>query len=100
MENKKTKLTISGSPKKSFKNFESSKSQGKKTVVIEKQTNRSTKKGNFTKSFGLKSSADYKRGTSNKLNNLSKTSQLAPMCLLGAVSLQQLLQDFMRRLQV
>ena len=49
MENKKTKLTISGSPKKSFKNFESSKSQGKKTVVIEKQTNRSTKKGNFTK---------------------------------------------------
>ena len=76
MENKKTKLTISGSPKKSFKNFESSKSQGKKTVVIEKQTNRSTKKGNFTKSFGLKSSADYKRGTSNKLNNLSKTSQI------------------------
>ena len=29
MENKKLKLTISGKPKKSFKNFETSKSQGK-----------------------------------------------------------------------
>ena len=38
MENKKTKLTISGSPKKSYKNVETSKSQGKKTVIIEKKT--------------------------------------------------------------
>ena len=29
MENKKTKLTISGSPKKSFKDFSSPKPQGK-----------------------------------------------------------------------
>ena len=36
MENKKTKLTISGSSKKPFKNFASSKTQGKKTVIIEK----------------------------------------------------------------
>ena len=63
MENKKTKLTISGSPKKSFKNFDSSKNQGKKTVVIEKQINRSVKKGNFNKSFGSKSTSDYKRGS-------------------------------------
>ena len=28
MENKKTKLTISGSSKKTFKNFDTSKSQG------------------------------------------------------------------------
>ena len=41
MENKKTKLTISGNPKKSFKNFDTTKSQGKKTVVIEKKTNKS-----------------------------------------------------------
>ncbi len=40
MENKKTKLTISGSPKKTFKNFESSKTKGKKTVVIEKNLTR------------------------------------------------------------
>ena len=37
MENKKTKLTISGNPKKTFTNFDTSKSQGKKTVVIEKK---------------------------------------------------------------
>ena len=35
MENKKTKLTISGNPKKALKNFDSSKNQGKKTVIIE-----------------------------------------------------------------
>ena len=45
MENKKTKLSISGSPKKSFKNFESSKTKGKKTVVIDKQQGRSFNKG-------------------------------------------------------
>ncbi len=76
MENKKTKLTISGSPKKSFKNFKSSRNEGKKTVVIEKQANRSIKKGNFTKSFGAKSSVDQKKGAFNKLNNLSKTTQI------------------------
>ena len=36
MENKKTKLTISGSSKKSFKNFDSPKAKGNKTVVIDK----------------------------------------------------------------
>ena len=35
MENKKTKLTISGSSKKSYSNFESQKTKGKKTVVID-----------------------------------------------------------------
>ena len=34
MEKKKTKLTISGSSKKPVKNFDSSRSQGKKTVII------------------------------------------------------------------
>ena len=52
MENKKTKLSISGSPKKSFKNFESSKSKGKKTVVIDKQQGRSFNKGGFSKPTG------------------------------------------------
>ena len=45
MENKKIKLTISGKPKKSFKNFETSKSQGKNSVVIEKSNNKFVKKG-------------------------------------------------------
>ena len=56
MENKKTKLTISGNPKKTFKNFEPKKSQGKKTVIIDKQTSRPIKKGNFNKSSASKPS--------------------------------------------
>ena len=43
---KKTKLTISGNPKKSYKNFDSPKTQGKKTVVIEKNITRNIKKTN------------------------------------------------------
>ena len=76
MENKKTKLTISGNPKKSFKNFETSKSQGKKTVFIEKQQSRPIKKGSFSKPFGNKPSSDFKRGTPYKTGGPSKTSQL------------------------
>ena len=37
---KKTKLTISGTAKKTFNNIEIAKTQGKKTVVIEKQINK------------------------------------------------------------
>ena len=36
MENKKTKLTISGTTKKSIKNIEIAKTQGKNSVIIEK----------------------------------------------------------------
>ena len=32
MDNKKTKLTISGSPKKTFKKFDTSKTEGKKLL--------------------------------------------------------------------
>ena len=52
MEKKKTKLTISGKPKKSFKNFDASKNQAKKTVIIERQINKPVNKSNFSKSFG------------------------------------------------
>ena len=44
MEKKKIKLTISGSSKKSFKNIDPSKSQTKKTVIIERQPSRSSRK--------------------------------------------------------
>ena len=37
---KKTKLTISGIAKKSIKNIEIAKAQGKNSVVIEKQSNK------------------------------------------------------------
>ena len=49
MDKKKTKLTISGNPKKTYQNFGSSKNPAKKTVVIDKQRNKS-----FNKSFASK----------------------------------------------
>ena len=75
MENKKTKLTISGIPKKSFKNFDSSKVQGKKTVVIEKSTTKPTNKTSFNKSPASRSAPfNHKRSSSIKPFNTPKTS--------------------------
>ena len=73
MENKKTKLTISGSPKKNFKNLEISKNQGKKTVFIDKSSNKSSKKGHSNKSYGSKPSFDSKKGFVNKSSNFTKS---------------------------
>ena len=42
---KKTKLTISGSAKKSIKNIEIAKTQSKNAVVIEKQTGKFPNRG-------------------------------------------------------
>ena len=69
MENKKTKLTISGSPKKSFKNFEPSKTKGKKTVVIDKPSSRSFNKGGFNKTPG----SNFKRNPSTNTKFVPKT---------------------------
>ena len=60
MEKKKTKLTISGNSKKTFKNIESSRNFGKKTVIIDKGAGKFNKKGNFNKSFGSKSPTDLR----------------------------------------
>ena len=64
MENKKTKLTISGNPKKSFTNFNTNKSQGKKTVVIEKKSSKPIYKSSNNKNLSAKtSSPNFKKGT-------------------------------------
>ena len=52
MENKKTKLTISGSPKKSFKDFSSPKAQGKNLSSSNRGFSKSTGKGTFKKPIG------------------------------------------------
>ncbi len=69
MENKKTKLTISGDRKKTFKNFDTSKSQGKKTVVIDKKRSSHSNKGSFSRPFNKTlSSSNNKRIASLKAN--------------------------------
>ena len=73
MENKKTKLTISGGPKKSFKNIDSLNNQRKKTVIINKQPNKFSGKGKFPKLGGNKtSSTNFKKGENFKTNFKTK----------------------------
>ncbi len=65
---KKTKLTISGSAKKSIKNIEIAKTQGKNSVVIEKQVGKFSNKVGSFKSLSKKpkSVSTYNRGTLSK----------------------------------
>ena len=78
MENKKTKLTISGSSKKSFKNLDSSKTQGKKTVIIEKRLAKPGIKNSFSKPGSSKPFlSKNKYGGNLKPNFSSKTAQLS-----------------------
>ena len=74
MENKKTKLTISGSPKKTIKNFDPSRSRGKKTVVIDKHSTKPYGKLTGYRTGGLKQPQGFKKETSVK-NNFSFKAQ-------------------------
>ena len=76
MDNKKTKLTISGKQKKTFKNFENSKNQGKKTVIIDNQNNKFNNRNNFNKPVGSRVNANLKRGNFLKSNFSSKISSV------------------------
>jgi translation initiation factor IF-2 len=61
---KKTKLTISGTAKKSFKNIELAKTQGKNSVVIEKQQSKFPSRGGSSRpgSFKPKTTSTFNRG--------------------------------------
>ena len=73
MQNKKTKLTISGDRKKTFKNYDTSKTQGKKTVVIDKKKTSYSNKGSFNRSFSKPLSSKDKRTVQLKPNFSQKT---------------------------
>ena len=76
---KKTKLTISGVAKKSIKNIEIVKTQGKNSVVIEKKSNKySNKSGSFkTGTNKSKFSSTFTRGAPAKPTFQTKTSSAA-----------------------
>ena len=77
MENKKTKLTISGKIKKSFNEFNTSKAQDKKTVVIDKKSDKYYAKTAVNKTNRVKQSFGFKKGTPSKNNFLSKAQPIA-----------------------
>ena len=55
MENKKTKLTLSGIAKKSIENIELAKTQSKNAVVIEKKPSKFSPKSNFSRPASVRS---------------------------------------------
>ena len=55
MDNKKTKLTLSGIAKKSIENIELAKTQSKNSVVIEKKQNKFPSRGNVRRPIGVRS---------------------------------------------
>ena len=55
MDNKKTKLTLSGIAKKSIENIELAKTQSKNSVVIEKKPSKFAPRGNFNKPTSVRS---------------------------------------------
>ena len=72
---KKTKLTISGIAKKSIKNIEIAKTQGKNSVVIEKQSNKFPSRGGSVKPAGFKpkTTSTFNRGVTIKPSFPSKS---------------------------
>ncbi len=70
---KKTKLTISGIAKKSIKNIEIAKTQGKNSVVIDKKSNKFPIRGGSFKTSGIKT-----KTTSTFRKNVSGKSIFVP----------------------
>jgi translation initiation factor IF-2 len=72
---KKTKLTISGTAKKSFKSIEIAKTQGKNSVVIEKQPSKFPSRGGSSRpgSFKPKTTSTFNRGAPTKPSFSSKS---------------------------
>ena len=72
---KKTKLTISGTAKKSFKNIEIAKTQGKNSVVIEKQTSKFPSRGGSSRPGGFKqkTTSTFNRGAPVKPSFVHKS---------------------------
>ena len=74
MEKKKTKLTISGSSKKTISNIELAKSKGKNSVIIEKKLGRFGNKPRFPKNNKQETSFKSKSFTTPKATVFSKPS--------------------------
>ena len=74
---KKTKLTISGTSKKSIKNFDLTKSRDKKSIIIDKTKKNFVKKGTPFRSSGsggkYKPTAAFDRGAFSKTSFGKKT---------------------------
>ena len=81
MENKKTKLTISGTAQKSIKSIEIAKTKGKNSVIIEKPKSNFVKKSGSFRTSGTtnvrsKPSPSFSRGAPLKTALKGKTAPI------------------------
>ena len=76
MDNKKTKLTLSGIAKKSIENIELAKTQSKNSVVIEKKTGKISSRSNFSRSSSVRTKPTVNPAASfvPRTTSTSKTS--------------------------
>ena len=75
MENKKTKLTLSGIAKKSISNIDLDRYKNKNSVIIEKKTGKFFKKGSFSKPFKQNYEFDEKPSATSNWPNVSSSSK-------------------------
>jgi len=75
MEKKKTKLTISGNPKKSIDNIDLARFKNKNSVIIEKKTNRFSNNNPVRKTSGFKSKFKQNEGFFDKKPKIFKQTQ-------------------------
>ena len=78
MEKKKTKLTISGSSKKTISNIERARTQGKNSVIIEKKSIGFKNKTNIVKNYSQKTSFKKKSSFLSKEKLISKPFKPLP----------------------
>ena len=77
MDNKKTKLTLSGIAKKSIKNIELAKTQSKNSVVIEKKPSKFAPKGSFSRPASVRSTPAASPKPSSPITNDYEKRKLA-----------------------
>jgi translation initiation factor IF-2 len=86
MDNKKTKLTLSGIAKKSIENIELAKTQSKNSVVIEKKPSKFTNKNNFNRSSSVRSKSP-----------VSSTASFTPRSTLASKPSSPITNDYEKR---
>ena len=77
MDNKKTKLTLSGIAKKSIENIELAKTQSKNSVVIEKKLNKFAPRANSGRTTSVRSKPTFSSpgGLTPRTSSVTKPSK-------------------------
>jgi len=79
MDNKKTKLTLSGIAKKSIENIELAKTQSKNSVIIEKKPSKFSPRSNFSRPASVRSKPVVSSTINSGLKTVSAGKTSSPI---------------------